>query len=148
MPAGISIISFFPSRSGYSFSKLVSAFYRNLVTNSDLPLKMIRDLGICSLVVSFVLIVVYLARYFSHGISIAGWTTTIVLLLFFGGMTLFSIGVLGRYLISIMLEAKKYPSWEAVWVSLPSPCTLQSSSASSAWRQSSGSVLPEPSLTT
>jgi dolichol-phosphate mannosyltransferase/undecaprenyl-phosphate 4-deoxy-4-formamido-L-arabinose transferase len=98
-------------RSGYSFSKLVSAFYRNLVTNSDLPLKMIRDLGICSLVVSFVLIVVYLARYFSHGISIAGWTTTIVLLLFFGGMTLFSIGVLGRYLISIMLEAKKYPSY-------------------------------------
>ena len=77
--------------SGYTFSKLVSAFLKNLVTNSDLPLKIVRDLGL--------------------GIGIAGWTSTIVLLLFFGGMTMFSIGVLGRYLISIMLEAKKYPPY-------------------------------------
>ena len=98
-------------RSGYSFSKLVSAFFRNMITNSDLPLKTVRNIGILSLFGSFILIVFYLIRYFSHGIVIPGWTTTVLLLLFMGGMTLFSIGVIGHYLISIMLEAKKYPSY-------------------------------------
>ncbi len=98
-------------RSGYSFGKLVSVFFRNMITNSDLPLKVIRDIGILSLVASLALIVFYIAQYFSRGTSIAGWTTTVVLLLFFGGMTLFSIGILGRYLTSIMLEAKKYPAY-------------------------------------
>lgn len=97
--------------SGYTFSKLVSAFLKNLVTNSDLPLKIVRDLGILNLFVCIFLIIYYLVRYFTLGIGIAGWTSTIVLLLFFGGMTMFSIGVLGRYLISIMLEAKKYPPY-------------------------------------
>lgn len=98
-------------RSGYTFSKLVSAFYRNMITNSNLPLKLVQDVGIVNLFSCGILIVYYLIRYYSNGIGIAGWTTTIILLLFFGGMTLFSIGVLGRYLTSIMLETKKYPAF-------------------------------------
>ena len=98
-------------RSGYSFRKLVSSFLRNLLTNSDLPLVLIRDVGVLSLLASLVMILYYVIEYFSKGRSIAGWTTTIVLLLFFGGMTLFSIGIIGRYLINIMTEAKKYPSY-------------------------------------
>ena len=98
-------------RSGYSFGKLVSAFFRNMVTNSDLPLKFVRDIGIFSLIMSFLLILRYLIRFFVRGTSIAGWTTTVILLLFFGGMTLFSIGLVGRYLTSIMLETKKYPAF-------------------------------------
>ena len=95
--------------SGYSFKKLVSTFFRNMITNSDLPLKLVRNLGIASLISSFILIVFYLVRFFSHGITISGWTTIILLLLFIGGMMLFSIGVIGHYLTNIMLEAKKYP---------------------------------------
>ena len=98
-------------RSGYSFGKLVSAFFRNMITNSDLPLKVIRNIGIISLIASLALIIYYVALYFARGTSIAGWTTTVVLLLFFGGMMLFSIGIMGRYLTSIMLEAKKYPAY-------------------------------------
>ena len=97
--------------SGYSFGKLVTAFFRNMVTNSDLPLKFVRDIGVFSLLMSFLLILRYLIRYFVRGTSIAGWTTTVILLLFFGGMMLFSIGLVGRYLTSIMLEAKKYPAY-------------------------------------
>ena len=98
-------------KSGYSFPKLVTAFFRNMITNSDFPLRLLRILGILNLIGCFFLTIYYLARYFSNGIKIAGWTTTVLLVIFFGGMTFFSVGVLGRYLSSIMLEAKKYPSY-------------------------------------
>ena len=98
-------------RSGYSFRKLVSSFLKNLITNSDLPLVFMRDIGVLSLAASVIMILYYVIEYFTKGRSIAGWTTTIVLLLFFGGMTLFSIGIIGRYLINIMTEAKKYPAY-------------------------------------
>ena len=98
-------------KSGYDFKKLVKLFLRNVITNSDLPLLAVMYFGIFSLIASICLGLFFLIRYFIIGISITGWTSTILLLLFFGGATLFSIGLIGRYLINIMLEAKKIPSY-------------------------------------
>ena len=60
---------------------------------------------------SVILIIKFLLDYFIKGTSFVGWTSTIVLVLFFGGVILFSVGILGRYLTSIMLETKKYPKF-------------------------------------
>ncbi len=98
-------------KSGYNFKKLVKVFMRNVITNSDLPLLLIMYFGVFSLIASTCLGIFYLIRYFVRGVSITGWTSSVLLLLFFGGATLFSIGLIGRYLINIMLEAKKYPSY-------------------------------------
>ena len=98
-------------KSGYDFKKLVKLFLRNVITNSDLPLLAVMYFGIFSLIASICLGLFFLIRYFVRGVSITGWTSSILLLLFFGGATLFSIGLIGRYLINIMLEAKKYPAY-------------------------------------
>ena len=98
-------------KSGYGFRKLVKLFLCNVITNSDLPLLMVMYFGIFSQIASICLGVFFLIRYLIQAISITGWTSTVLLLLFFGGATLFSIGLIGRYLITIMLEAKKYPSY-------------------------------------
>ena len=98
-------------KSGYDFKKLVKLFLRNVITNSDLPLLAVMYFGIFSLIASICLGLFFLIRYFVVGISITGWTSSILLLLFFGGAALFSIGLIGRYLINIMLEAKKYPAY-------------------------------------
>lgn len=98
-------------RSGYSFGKLVNAFFTNLMTNSDLPLVAISWIGIFSMFASVILIFKYIILYFIRGTSIQGWTSSVVLLLFFGGMILFAMGIIGRYLTNIMQEAKKYPSF-------------------------------------
>ena len=97
--------------SGYGFRSLVSAFNKNVFTNSDLPLKIVRDIGIMSLVTSIIMIIYVLIRYFSYQITISGWTTIIILLLIFGGLILFSLGIMGKYLINIMQETKKMPSY-------------------------------------
>ena len=97
--------------SGYSLRTLIRSFIRNMITNSDLPLVCIGKIGILSFIISIALTIYYVLQYLISGISIAGWTTTVVLILLFGGMTLFSIGIIGRYLTSIMMEAKKYPAY-------------------------------------
>jgi dolichol-phosphate mannosyltransferase/undecaprenyl-phosphate 4-deoxy-4-formamido-L-arabinose transferase len=96
-------------KSGYTFGKLVKTFFSNMMTNSDLPLKAISYVGILSFIASIAIIIYLIVRYFAAGIRIAGWTSSISLILFFGGMTLFSIGIIGKYLTNIMQEAKKMP---------------------------------------
>lgn len=98
-------------KSGYSFFKLCRAFFDNMITNSDLPLKVVGWVGALSMLGSVILIIKFLLDYFIRGTSFKGWTSTIILVLFFGGVILFSIGILGRYLTSIMLETKKYPKY-------------------------------------
>lgn len=98
-------------KSGYSFFKLCRAFFDNMITNSDLPLKAVGWVGALSMLGSVILIIKFLLDYFIRGTSFVGWTSTIILVLFFGGVILLSIGILGRYLTSIMLETKKYPKY-------------------------------------
>lgn len=98
-------------KSGYSFIKLCRAFFDNMITNSDLPLKAIGWVGLISFLISIILVLKFVLDYFIHGTSFKGWTSTIVVILFFGGVILFAIGILGRYLTSIMLETKKYPKF-------------------------------------
>lgn len=95
--------------SGYTFLKLCKIFLKNLTTNSDIPLKFIGKIGILSFITSISLILFYMLKFFIYGTSVQGWTTIIVLLLFFGGMNLFAIGILGKYIINIIQESKKMP---------------------------------------
>ena len=94
-------------KSGYSFATLCKLFLKNLLTNSDIPLKTLGNIGILSFLSSIMLITYYLVKFIFQGSKIPGWTTSIILTLFFGGTILFSIGIIGHYLIGIMQEAKK-----------------------------------------
>ena len=55
--------------------------------------------------------IIYLIKYFSSDIDVLGWTTLVILLLLFFGVTLFSIGIIGEYLMRIIGEAKKIPNY-------------------------------------
>jgi len=90
--------------SGYSMQKSVRLFLNNILNNSTLPLKIVSNIGILASVIGFGLAIFYLLKYFVGNISVPGWTTIIVLLLFFFGLILFSIGIIGEYLIRIITE--------------------------------------------
>lgn len=90
--------------SGYSMQKSVRLFLNNVLNNSTLPLKIVSNIGILASVIGFGLAIFYLLKYFVGNISVPGWTTIIVLLLFFFGLILFSIGIIGEYLIRIITE--------------------------------------------
>lgn len=97
--------------SGYSFSMLVRSFCKNITNNSMLPLLAVQNMGMLSTLLSILLAIYYLYKYMYVGVSITGWTTLVLLMLLFSGLILFSIGIIGHYLIQILDEAKRKPNY-------------------------------------
>lgn len=98
-------------RSGYSFYRLVRDFMHNISNNTALPLIFLRNAGLFSFVLSAALAIYYLIRHFVVGISIQGWTTIVLLMLFFFGLTLLGLGIVGEYLYRVLEETKKLPNY-------------------------------------
>ena len=111
-------------KSGYSFRRLVKDLIYDITAHTAFPLLMVRNIGIASFLVSMVrnigiasflvslcLAIYYLVRYFMFGISVEGWTSLMLVMLAFFGLTLLSIGIIGIYLMNILNEAKKMPHY-------------------------------------
>ena len=58
---------------------------------------------------SFIGVVFIVIRAAIFGDPVAGWASTVVIILFIGGIQLLSIGILGLYLSKLYLEAKNRP---------------------------------------
>ncbi len=98
-------------KSQYSLRRLISDFFNNIFNNSVFPLVLLRDIGFTSFLVSIILAIFYLIRYFTRGISIQGWTTIVLLILLFAGLILFGLGIVGEYLLRILNETKKLENY-------------------------------------
>lgn len=96
-------------RSGYTLRRLVADALDNILSNSSLPLQVVSYVGFACSFLSVVLGVYYLHKYLFVGVGIAGWTTIVLLILFFFGLLFFSLGVVGEYLIRILRESKRSP---------------------------------------
>ena len=84
----------------------------DITAHTAFPLLMVRNIGIASFLVSFFAGgSYYLVRYFLCGISVEGWTSLMLVMLAFFGLTLLSIGIIGIYLMNILNEAKKMPHY-------------------------------------
>ena len=97
--------------SGYGLVSLIKIFVNYVINDSTLPLKFLSSLGLFNFLISFVLILFYLIKYLNGDILIPGWITTIILLLFFNGLVLFSFGLVGEYLLKILNQSKKLPKY-------------------------------------
>jgi hypothetical protein len=69
---------------------------------SDLPLRFVGYLGFSVALGSFVLAVYYAARHFAGTIAVQGWATLVLMLTFFSGLILMSLGIIGIYLVRIL----------------------------------------------
>lgn len=98
-------------RSNYTFKHLVRELLYDIKTNSALPLIWVRNIGIISFIVSVILALFYLLRYFISGVSVEGWTSIVLLTLAYNGLILLAIGIIGDYLMRILDEAKKMPNY-------------------------------------
>ena len=98
-------------KSGYSFRKLVTNYMGILYRNTDLPLRLVGGVGTVSFIVSICLAAFYLIRYLIGDIRVSGWTTLVILILLMNGLSLFSVGVMGRYLMINIEETKRLPKY-------------------------------------
>lgn len=98
-------------RSNYTFHHLVNSLIYDITTHSAFPLIVVRNIGIVSFILSIILAVFYLVRYFTFGISVKGFTTLVLLTLGYNGLILLGIGILGQYLMHVLDESKKMPNY-------------------------------------
>ena len=98
-------------KTNYSGTKLFGLFLNGILFNSVWPLKAVFAFGICSLGISVLLGTYYLILYLTGSIRVPGWTTLVFLILFFCGIIMFSIGIVGEYLLRIIQEVYRIPPY-------------------------------------
>ena len=93
----------------FSLSKLWKLAIEGIISFSNIPLKIWSYLGFIAMLISFFFIIVIIFRTLFFGVITAGYPSLMVVIIFFGGLQLFSIGILGEYLGRIYLETKERP---------------------------------------
>lgn len=95
--------------SSFNFSKRLKQFSNLLINNSSFLLRIIAYIGITISLLNFFLAIFFIFKKFFIGTFVSGWTSLIVIILFIGGLMLFSIGVVGEYLIRIIKGLEHQP---------------------------------------
>ena len=91
-------------KSGYNLGKLISGFISGYLSMSTAPLRFTFLVGLGSSMVSAGMSTWYLARFFIYGVSVPGYTSQILATAFFGGITTFSIAIIGEYMSFLIRE--------------------------------------------
>lgn len=86
-------------RSGYNLRTLLSHFWRMVLSSGTKGLRLVSVLGVLFAVLGLVLVAYLLVVYtfFDPDTEVRGWASTMVVLLFGFGASLFSLGVVAEY---------------------------------------------------
>jgi undecaprenyl-phosphate 4-deoxy-4-formamido-L-arabinose transferase len=98
-------------KSGYNLRKLILLSLNMLTNFSILPLQIATLLGLCSALVGFNVGAVYLGRALLHHIAVPGYASLITAVLFFGGVQLLAIGIIGEYVGRLHLNVNRKPQF-------------------------------------
>ncbi len=93
----------------WSFWGLFLYSLEGITAFSTVPLVLASVFGIVFCFASFVLACVVIVKTLFWGDPVAGYPSLMSVILFIGGIQLFTIGILGQYLAKTYLEAKKRP---------------------------------------
>ncbi len=95
--------------SKFNFWKLWNLALDGTTGSSTLPLRVWTYLGGGIAFVSFVIALFFLIKTILWGDPVQGFPTLVILLLFFGGIQLIALGIMGEYIGRIMIEVKNRP---------------------------------------
>jgi putative glycosyltransferase len=93
----------------YHFFKKYHLFIDSVLTFSSKPLYCIFYFGIVMTLLSFSYMGYLVIRKIVWGIALQGWTSLVVLISLFGGITFLFMGVMSLYLLHIYQESKNRP---------------------------------------
>jgi len=95
----------------WSFFKLFKYSIDGIVNFSQAPLSIASITGLFLTLVSFFSVLFVIVRRLVFGDPVAGWASTVCIILFMGGLQLLCMGIMGQYLAKTYLEVKKRPHY-------------------------------------
>ncbi len=96
--------------SHYPLSKMLGLAFDGITSLSIKPLRLISTIGILVSVISFICVIWAIVSHFL-GNAITGWTSTVSIIAFIGGVQLVCLGIVGEYIGKIYMEVKKRPRY-------------------------------------
>ena len=93
----------------WSFWKLFKYSIEGIVGFTTAPLSLASMLGLTFVVLSFAAIVILVVRQLLWHNSVSGWTSMVCIIVFFCGIQLLCLGIIGQYLAKTYSEVKRRP---------------------------------------
>ena len=97
-------------KSNYNISNSFSIFINHLTGYSILPLRFVTVVGLLLSVLAAILSIFWIINYFNN-VEPEGWTSLMLVLLFIGGMIMFSLGIIGEYIGRLYLLSSNKPQY-------------------------------------
>ncbi len=100
----------YAGKTKYSLPKMLKLALDGITGFSDKPLFLVGYFGFAITLAAVVIIIWEVVKklLYPHS-SLPGWTSTLIVILFMGGIQLISLGVIGQYIGRIYTETKKRP---------------------------------------
>ncbi len=95
----------------WDFWKLFKYALDGVINFSHIPLDIASWSGIAMTLVSVIMLVLIVIRRVVFGDPVAGWASTICIIIFIGGIQLFCLGVMGQYIAKTYMETKHRPHY-------------------------------------
>jgi len=103
-------------KSRWTFKKKKRLFEDIFYSSSSFPIKLIKRMGLFLSLLAISLVTLYVGmKIFGDpqtlGLNIQGWTSLFVIITFFSGMILFSLGIIAEYVWRVYEEVKGRPGY-------------------------------------
>jgi len=96
-------------KSGWTFSKKVKIAIDSFIGFSYVPIKLLPSIGIIFAIAAFAYGGIVFYNWLVGNVPVEGWTSTIILVTFIGGIQMIMLGILGEYLWRTLDETRKRP---------------------------------------
>ena len=95
----------------WSFWGLMKYAIDGILSFSQAPLDIASWFGILMTGFAFLMLLFIVVRRLIFGDPVAGWASTICVIIFIGGLQLFCLGIIGQYLAKTYIEVKNRPHY-------------------------------------
>jgi dolichol-phosphate mannosyltransferase len=97
--------------SKYSMHKMIHLAFDGLTSFSARPMKLVIGLGLLTIALSFLYLVYILFAALFLRSFVPGWSSLIVVVIFFGGIQIATVGMVGAYIGKIFEQVKQRPKY-------------------------------------
>lgn len=98
-------------KSNYTLGKLLNLWLSMFINFSIKPMRFITITGLTISLISVAMALFFIVEKIMNPQTVPGWTTIIVLLLFFGGLQSTFLGIIGEYIGKNYLDQNNTPQW-------------------------------------
>ena len=97
----------------WSFGKLLKYAFSGIIAFSTAPLKLSIYIGSAATAFSVIYLIITVIRKLTSHINVDGFTQLVILISFFSGVLLFTVGIIGEYIAKIYQQVKNRPIYIA-----------------------------------